>query len=206
MKQPHVLLALATSALACAAAAAADRTIQSWVDDKGVVHFGHAPPPEAVKNDRTLLNAQGVPVGKIPRQLTPEEAAAAQKQREEEARRRAQDSFLLTTYTRVSDIERLRDDQLGLIDAQIELAKSSLEASDEKLKGLARRMSGFRPYSANARRLPDALVGEVAQALGERRSLQETLARHQQRREETSAKFEADIARYLELTTSPSIR
>src|SRR5690606_11810480 len=166
------LLARAASALACAPATAADRTIQRWVDEKGVVHYGHAPPPEAVKTDRTLLNSQGVPVGQIPRQLTPEEAAAAQKQREEEARRRAQDSFLLTTYTRVSDIERLRDDQLGLIDAQIELAKSSLAASDEKLKALERRMSNFRPYSTtpNARRLPDALVGEVVQALGERRS------------------------------------
>lgn len=202
------LLALAASALACAPATAADRTIQRWVDEKGVVHYGHAPPPEAVKTDRTLLNSQGVPVGQIPRQLTPEEAAASQKQREEEARRRAQDSFLLTTYTRVSDIERLRDDQLGLIDAQIELAKSSLAASDEKLKALERRMSNFRPYSTtpNARRLPDALVGEVVQALGERRSLQETLSRHEQQREETRARYEADIARYLELTSQPSIR
>src|SRR5690606_41077612 len=97
---------------------------------------------------------QGVPVGQIPRQLTPEAAAAAQKQREEEARRRAQDSFLLTTYTRVSDIERVRDDQLGLIDAQIELARSSMAASEQRLEALGKRMANFRPYSTtNTRRV-----------------------------------------------------
>lgn len=210
MRPNPLLLALATGAtLAGSLAGAAEgRTIQKWTDANGVVHYGDAPPPEAVKTDRTLLNEHGVPVGTIPRQLTPEEYEAAQKQREEEARRRAQDTFLLTTYTRVADIERLRDDQLGIIDAQIELARGSLNASEERLKSLARRMSNFRPYSTapNARRLPDALVGEVVQALGERRSLQETLARHEQRREETQARFDADIQRYLELTSRPSIR
>lgn len=208
MKHRPLLLALATSmALASVQSAAAERTIQRWVDDKGVVHYGDAPPPDAVRIDRTVLNEQGVPVREIPRQLSPEEAAVAQKQREEEARRRAQDSFLLTTYTRVSDIERVRDDQLGLIDAQIELARSSLVASEQRLEALRKRMSGFSPYSEQStRRVPDALAGEVVQALGERRSVRETLARHEARREETRAKFDADIIRYRELTSRPSIR
>lgn len=208
MKQRPLLLALATSvALAGAFASAAERTIQRWVDENGVVHYGDAPPPAATRNERTILNDQGVPVRQIPRQMTPDEAAVAQKQREEEARRRAQDSFLLTTYTRVTDIERVRDDQLALIDAQIELARSSLAASEQRLEALGRRMAGFRPYSAqNTRRVPDTLAGEVVQALGERRALQDTLTRHQARREETQVKFDGDIIRYQELTSRPSIR
>jgi hypothetical protein len=210
MRPNPLLLALATGAtLAGSLAGAAEgRTIQKWTDANGVVHYGDAPPPEAVKTDRTLLNEHGVPVGTIPRQLTPEEYEAAQKQREEEARRRAQDSFLLSTYNRVSDIERARDEQLALVDAQIELAKSSLTASDQRIESLKKRMSGFKPYSdnPNARRLPDALAGEVVQALGERRSVRETLARHEARREELRAKFDADIDRYRELTSRPSIR
>jgi len=209
MRQRPLLLALATSAaLACALAGAAERTIQRWVDANGVVHYGDAPPPEAVKSDRTVLNEHGVAVGQIPRQMTPEEAEAAQKQREEESRRRAQDSFLLTTYTRAADIERTRDEQLGLIDAQIELARSSLAASEHRIETLKKRMANFKPYSnsPNARRVPDTLAGEVVQALGERRSVQETLSRHEARREELRAKFDADIARYRELTSRPSIR
>ena len=209
MRQRPLVLALAASAaLACSVAAAAERTIQRWVDENGVVHYGDAPPPEAVRTDRTVLNEHGVPVGRIPRQMTPDEAAAAQKQREEEARRKAQDSFLLTTYTRAADIERARAEQLGLIDAQIELARSSIIASDQRIETLKKRMSNFKPYSSNpnARRLPDTLAGEVIQALGERRSVGETLARHEARREELRAKFDADIARYRELTSRPSIR
>lgn len=208
MTQRPLLLALATSvALAGTFASAAERTIQRWVDENGVVHYGDAPPPAATRTERTVLNDQGVPVRQLPRQMTPEEAAAAQKQREEEARRRAQDSFLLTTYTRVSDIERVRDDQLGLIDAQIELARSSMAASEQRLEALGKRMANFRPYSTtNTRRVPDTLAGEVVQALGERRSVQQTLARHEARREETRDKFDADIIRYQELTSRPSIR
>lgn len=208
MMQRPLLLALATSvALAGTFAGAAERTIQRWVDENGVVHYGDVPPPEATRTERTVLNDQGVPVRQIPRQMTPEEAAVAQRQREEEARRRAQDSFLLTTYTRVADIERVRDDQLGLIDAQLELARSSLAASEQRLEALGKRMANFRPYSTqNTRRVPDTLAGEVVQALGERRTMHETLARHEARREETQAKFDADITRYRELTSRPSIR
>jgi len=208
MKPGRFLFALATSAALAGTAVAAERTIQRWVDENGVVHYGDAPPPEATRTDRTVLNRQGVPVRQIPGQMTPEEAAAAQKRREDEARRKSQDTFLLTTYTRVEDIERARDEQLALIDAQIELASSSLAASEQTLETLRRRMGNFRPYSsaANARRVPDTLVGEAVQALGERRSVRETLQRHQARREETRAKFDADVIRYRELTTGPSIR
>lgn len=208
MMQRPFLIALAGSLALGGSALAAEREIQRWVDANGVVHYGDAPPPDAVKSGRTVLNDQGVPVRQIPRQLTPDEAAAAQVQREAEARRKAQDSFLLTTYTRTADIERVRDDQLALIDSQIELARGSLGNSEQRLNALRDRMQNFRPYSdaENARRLPDALINEAVHAIGERRSVLETLARHETRREETRAKFDADIARYQELTTRPSIR
>lgn len=189
-------------------ASAADREIQRWVDENGVVHYGDAPPPDAARTGRAVLNQQGVVVRQIPRQLTPEEAAVAQKQREEEARRKAQDSFLLTTYTRAEDIERVRDDQLALIDAQIELARGSLGNSEQRIEAVQKRMAGFRPYSdaPNARRIPDSLAVEAIAAIGDKRSVQTALSRHEARREETRAKFDADISRYRELTTRPTIR
>lgn len=208
MKHRAVLLAVATSVALGSLAGAAERTIQQWTDENGVVHFGDAPPPDAARRDRTVLNDQGVPVRQIPRQMTPDEAAEARRQQEAEARRKAQDSFLLTTYTKVSDIERVRDDRIALIDSQIELARGSLASSEQRLESLSKRMNGFRPYatSTNARRVPDTLAAEVIQALGERRAMLETLARHEQRREQTRAEFEADITRYRELTNRPSIR
>jgi hypothetical protein len=207
MKNRLVLLAVAAS-IALPLATAAEREIQRWVDENGVVHLGDAPPPNATKNGGTVLNRQGVVIREIPKQMTPEEASAAQQQIEDAARRKAQDSFLLKTYTRVSDIERARDDQLTLIDSHIELARGSLGSSDQKLGSLRSRMGRFRPYAPapTAPRVPDALAGEVVQALSERRSMEDALARHEQRKMETRAKFDADIARYRELISRPSIR
>jgi hypothetical protein len=207
--KPHIVLfALAASLAHASVADTAERNIRSWVDANGVTHYGDAPPPEAIKNGSVVLNEHGVVVRNIPRQMTPEEATEARRQQEEEARRRAQDSFLINTYTKVGDIERLRDDQLALIDSQIELALGSVTSNEQRLESLKKRMASFRPYSAaeNARRLPDPLAAEVVQTLGERRTLQQTLAGLETRREETRGKFGADIARYQQLTNRPSIR
>lgn len=208
MTRTPAAFVLAAIAFAPLAGSAAERDIQRWVDDKGVVHYGDAPPPEAAKNGRAVLNEYGVVVHQIPRQLTADEAAAARLEQEQASRRKAQDSFLLTTYTRVADIERARDDQLALIDAQIELARTSVTNAEVRLQSLQQRMSKFRPYAAamTARRVPDHLAAEVVRALSERRSAVETLARHEQRRVEMEAKFSADISRYQELTSRPSIR
>src|SRR3954453_16143171 len=75
-----------------------------WTDDKGVVHYGDSVPPEYAKQDRSVLNNQGVNVGFEQGELTPEqraekarlaaEAEQAQHQREETARR---DKMLLET-------------------------------------------------------------------------------------------------------------
>ncbi len=208
MKKPLVVAMATSVALVAASLGAAERNIRRWVDENGVVHLGDAPPPEAAGQGAVILNRQGVPVREIPRQLTPEEAAAEKKRLEEESRRKAQDSFLLTTYTKVGDIERARDDQLALIDSHIELARGSMASNEERLASLRQRMGNFRPYSqsANARRVPDALANEAVHALAERRATQEVLEGHQRRRADTSAKFEADIARYKELINRPSIR
>jgi hypothetical protein len=208
---PALAISLSFATLMASAAGtsgSSGRDIQQWTDENGVVHYGDAPPPEAIKNGRTVLNPQGVPVRNYPAQMTTEEAAAQRRKQEEESRRKAQDSFLLTTYTKVSDIERVRDDQLALIDSQIELSRGSLAASEQRLDSVQKRMVSFRPYSsaANARPLPDKLAGEAIQVLGERRSMQATLLKLEQRKEETRAKFDADIARYRELTSRPSIR
>lgn len=203
-----ISLSLVTGIAGAAGASGAAGNIQQWTDENGEVHFGDAPPPEAIRNGRTILNNQGVPLREIPAQMSPAEADAQRRRLDEEARRKSQDSFLLTTYTRVSDIERVRDEQLALIDSQIELARGSLSSSEQRLDAIESRMAGFLPYSsaANARPLPDKLAGEAIQALGERSSMLESLSRYEQRKIDTRAKFQADITRYLELTNRPSIR
>jgi hypothetical protein len=203
-------LALAPVCGWSAAAQSSGKSTKSykWVDERGVTHYGDSVPPEYSANGRSELNSQGVPVRQFPRQLTAEEAAVAQKKAAEEARRRQHDSFLLLTYTKVRDIEQLRDERLALIDGQMEIARSSVAVTDQRLKALEVRVGSFHPYTSlsAARRMPDQLMEEIVRALKERRSLQAALDSREREKAEVRGEFNADIARYRELTTRPASR
>jgi len=212
MKQRSFLVAAAISWLAASTALLAAQSTGTrsykWVDKNGVTHYGDMVPPEYAGQGRSELNGQGVEVKQYPRQLSTEEAEVAQQRASEDAKRRQHDSFLLTTYTRASDIERLRDERLALIDGQMEIARGSIDITQQRLSELQRRMRGFRPYStsASARRVPDQLADEVVRTLKERDSLQVGLKSREQEKATLRSQFDADIARYRELTTQPAGR
>lgn len=213
MKQPHFIAVLATSlalASAIAMGASGERrgAAYKWTDRDGVTHYGDTIPPEYASQGRAELNSQGVPVREFPRQLSPAEAAVAQQQAASEARRRQHDSFLLTTYTRVADIEQLRDERLTLIEGQVEIARASLTSVQQRISTLEQRMASFKPYSASptARRLPDPLATEAVRALSERRAMLASIASRDMEKTQLRAQFDADIARYRELTTRPAAR
>jgi hypothetical protein len=205
-----LIAALGTAILfsGMAAAAASTGKAYRWVDKNGVVHIGDFVPPEYASQGQTELNPQGVPVRETPKQLSPAEQAAAQQAAAETASRRLRDSSLLSTYTNVRDIERLRDERLTLIDAQIEIARGSMVATNQRLAGLRDRMNNFQPYSAapNARRMPDQLAEDVVRGLKEQRSLQAILASRDAEKIELRNRFDADIARYRELTSGSARR
>lgn len=173
-----------------------------WVDSKGVVHYGDSVPPEYASQGGSEINQQGVQLRQTPRQLSPAEAAVAQQAAAEVARRRQHDDFLLSTYTQVRDIEQLRDERVALIDGQLEITRGSISSNTQRLLTLQERMLKYLPYStvANARRLPDQLIEEVVRTLKERRGLQEGMNSRESEKNELKASFDADIARYRELT------
>jgi Domain of unknown function (DUF4124) len=183
-------------------------TSYRWVDEHGVTHYGDSVPPQYASQGRSELNSQGVRVREFPRQLSAAEAADAQLVAAEAAKLRQHDTFLLTTYTKVSDIEQLRDERLALIEGQMEIARGSITTSDQRLTGLKTRMQSFRPYSTSptARRMPDQLAGEVVRAISERRRLEAALASREKEKVELRSQFDADITRYRELTTLPDNR
>ena len=205
ISRPELVLAISALLVpAFAAAADASKGTRSyrWVDEHGVTHYGDAVPPEYAAQGRSELNAQGVEMKQYPRQLSPDEASAAQKNAAEEAKQRQHDAFLLNTYTRVADIEQLRDERIGLVDGQIMVARGSIDGNRQRLAELERRMRVFRPYSdvPSARRMPDQLAEEIVRTLKERDSLLELLASHEAQKLAQRAQFDADIARYRELT------
>jgi hypothetical protein len=200
--RPLVFLILGFWATSGLTAEKATKTYR-WVDDKGVVHYGDVVPPEYARQGRSELNRQGVPVREFPRELTAEEATAAAKAKAEADKQQQQDQFLLSTYTRAQDIEKLRDDRALLISDQITLAEDTLKQVDERLKFIEQRMQNFAPYSKlpNARPVPGQLANEAVRALQERRSVQTSIRNKEREREELRAQFDSDLARYRVLTS-----
>lgn len=188
--------------------AAENKLSYKWVDKNGVTHYGDSIPPEYAAQGHQELNSQGVPVRQTSRELNPQEAASAQKLATEQQRRKQHDSFLTSTYTKTSDIEQLRDERVALVSGQLELAKGSLTAADQRIGALQERVKAFKPYAAaaTARRMPDQLAEELVRALSDRRSMQTTVNLRQQEMVDLRASFDADIARFKELTTRPAGR
>jgi hypothetical protein len=209
MKQ-HALAAalccgLLASALVQGAAATKESTGRSykWVDENGVTHYGDSVPPQYARQSRSELNSQGVEVSRVAAQMSPEEAAAAQQAAAEESRRRQHDMFLLNTYTTAADIEQLRDERVALVEQQMAIARGSIESANGRLQSLATRMAGFKPYSdTGRRRVPDQLAEEAVRAMQERRSLDDVVAAREKEKSDLRTQFDADLARYRELTSN----
>jgi hypothetical protein len=172
-----------------------------WVDEQGVVHYGDHIPPQYAQQDREVLNSQGVPVGHVEAAQTPEQAAAAALKKAELFKQRQHDSFLMSTYTSVKDIEALRDVRLDQLQGQRTAAEQYVESLRSRLGSLQVRAVSFQPYSANpdARRMPDDLAENLVRTLNEVRVQSAALAAKSEEEKTLRAQFDADIQRYREL-------
>jgi hypothetical protein len=174
-----------------------------WVDEKGVVHYGDSVPPQYSQQERTILNNQGVPVGRVAAPKTPAELAAEEKEYQELLRKKQRDSFLLTTYTSVKDIEQLRDARLDQIKGQRAAAEQYIAGLQDRLLALQTRALRFKPYNEanNARRMPDDLAEDLVRTLNEMRAQQAVLKNKDSEESTLRTQFQTDIDRYNELRT-----
>jgi uncharacterized protein DUF4124 len=202
------VLAAAVLAAVCgptAQGAGSPTQVYKWTDDKGVVHYGDSVPPEYAQDERSVLNSHGVEIGHV--EGTNNAGAVAEKAKQAElARQRAQhDQFLLATYVSAKDIEQLRDERLGQVDGQIRASSAYIDSLGTRMLALQDRALHFKPYSdePNARRMPDDLAEELIRVNSETRSQRAALEAKRKAQLEMRAQFEADIARYRELTAKP---
>jgi len=204
-----ILLVVAATALLIGSAQGQHRArTYKWTDEKGVVHYGDAIPPEYANRDRTLLNEHGVPVGTEEGEITPQErealdaqAAAAEAERKAKEDIARHDRMLLETYISVADIEELRDRRLELLASQIKLTEVYLGNQRGKLVGLEADASEFKPYSTreDAPQMPQNLAQDISQTAKSINSYEQTLANTRAKQEAVRVSFNADIARFREL-------
>ncbi len=174
-----------------------------WVDDQGVVHYGDHVPPEYTGKERDILNGRGVEVGHLDAQKSAEQIAADERARAAVIRQKEHDSFLMTTYTSVKDIEALRDVRLTQLKAQGAAAEQYVESLQSRLATLQARAIQFKPYSsrADARRMPDDLAENLVRTVKELRVQTNVYAANGAAENQLRSQFQADIERYRELST-----
>lgn len=187
--------------LAASVGHGAGRTLYKWVDNQGMTHYGDRIPPEYAGQEQHLMNQQGVEIGKVDAQRTPEQQAIEDQKRQAVEDRAARDKNLLTTYSTVSEIERLRDQRLQLIHDQIRVRNDFLDTSNAKMKKLQANAERFRPYNTDPKAPPmsDQAAEDLVRLSNDIRTQQQNLT--ELRGEETTMKkqFESDIGRFKEL-------
>jgi Domain of unknown function (DUF4124) len=188
----------------CATALAANPPVYRWVDENGVVHYGDHVPPQYAQSETTRLNHQGIEVGRTAAQKSTMELEQDARQEQQFALQRQRDTFLLTTYSSIHEIEQLRDERLLQLQGQRVAAEQYVSTLNERLLGLQTRAEGYKPYNPErrARRMPDDLAEELVHTMNEIRGQREALAAHDHQEATIRAQFQADIDRYRELKTS----
>jgi hypothetical protein len=176
-------------------------TTYKWVDEQGIVHYGDSIPPQYAEKEHKVLNSQGVEIGHTEAQKTPEELAAEARAHEVLVKQQQHDSFLLTTYTSVKDIESLRDVRLDQLQGQRTAAEQYVENLHSRLVALQGRVKHFRPYNSrpDARRMPDDLAEDLVHTLNELRNQSNALTAKNQEVMAMKEQFDLDIVRYREL-------
>jgi hypothetical protein len=195
-----LLLALAV-ALPSSASADGKAVAYRWVDEQGVVHYGDSIPPQYAEKAHQQLNRLGVEVGHSEAARSAEQLAADERERLEALRKRQHDTFLITTYTSVKDIETLRDQRLDQLQGQRAAAEQYVDNLQSRLVALQGRARHFRPYNARpeARRMPDDLAEDLVRTLNELRTQNAALMSKNEEVSAMRAQFQTDIERYREL-------
>ena len=178
-----------------------------WVDDKGVVHYGDSIPPEYSKQQRDVLNKQGVQIGTMDAEKSPAQVAEELRLREAVKQTLARDEILLRTYLSSEQIEQLRDQRLDLIEGQIKVTTLYLHGRRAKLMELHTQSGHFRPYSSapDAPPMPDWLAEDLVRTVNNIKLQEDNLQTKRAEQEALREQFHRDIVRFQELKATQAI-
>jgi hypothetical protein len=177
--------------------------LYKWVDDNGTTHYGETIPPEFANKDRSELNKAGRVV-KTEEVLTPEKRRA--KEQEEAIKREAEkaaaeqkrhDKTLTNTYNSVKEIELARSRSMQQLDSRISGINSFIKTANDNLTTLQKEADN---YTKTKKKAPPSLEEDIQEAQARLDKLQKDLVTPLAEKAALEARFEADKARYIELT------
>jgi hypothetical protein len=171
----------------------------------GQTLYGDSMPFGCQGLDTEVLNERGMVLRmiegdktRVEREARDARDATARKERQATEQR---DRVLNETYLTVTDIERLRDQRLDLLEGQYRLTQQNIESLKERQSRLERQIARFRPYSDNpsAPPLPDHLAEEMVNTANSLKVYRETLVKNQAEQQQLTVAFASDIKRFKEL-------
>jgi hypothetical protein len=177
--------------------------IYKWVDDEGRTHMGDTIPAKYANKDRVEMDKSGRVV-KTTKFLTKEELKAKKEAEAKELAaqkiRKAQkryDDTLLYTYSNSDEIDLARHRNLQQVNARVSSSESQIEIIKNTLQDLkdetAARTKAGKPVSAS-------LEQDIAQTKERLLKVRQGLKNYQAEKETLDARYDADKARYQELT------
>lgn len=175
-----------------APAAAAD--LYRWLDNKGEVHYGDRIPPQYVNQGYKVINEKGDTVQVV----TP----AGQETSRDEGKvvqQTARDRTLLTTFGSEEEIIAARDRKLAEIDDLIASTREMIRLQEQNYRQLTKDAGD---HERRGEKVPAALAEEMSATKRKVEHHQNSIGRYQNDRKEAAARFEADLARYRELTNA----
>jgi len=177
--------------------------LYKWVDDNGTTHYGETVPPEYADKDRVELNKEGRVI-KNEEVITPERRRAKAKEdmkKRDDAQaaleQRRRDKTLINTYSSVKEIDLARNRSLQQVDARINFLTSYIKTANDNLLALQKEAENDTRMN---RKIPDSLQEDLRDAQARLTKLQQDLETPRAEKAALEARFEADKARYMELT------
>ena len=174
-----------------------------WVDDNGTTHYGETIPPEYANKDRAELNKAGRVVDKK-EVLTPEERRAKElediKKREDEeaaVEQKRRDKALLNTYSSVKEIDLARTRNLQQVEARLNSISSQIKMAGDNLTGLQKEADG---YTSASKQIPASLQEDLQESQARLNKLKQDLEKSRAEKATVEARYDAEKARYKELT------
>jgi hypothetical protein len=202
------LIWLLTSSLALSAQPTAKNPREAYYRCKGAngqSYFGSAMPVECQGRDTDVLNQRGMVVRVIEGAGTREDRIAREKvesaQRKDREDQVQRDKVLIETYLSVDEIERLRDQRLDLLTAQLRVAEQHIGTLQERLLRLREQTARFKPYTdkPNAPPVPDHIAEDLIGTVKSVAVDQQTIAIKREEQATLTSNFDRDIKRFKEL-------
>jgi hypothetical protein len=195
---------MASSALALAlllTAGTAQAAMYRWVDSQGRVHYSDTLPPTYQKSGAAEMNKQGTVIkrtqSEAERKAEAERQAEQQRIQQEQQKQVQRDRALTSTYTTEAEIDLARDRALEHHKLAINGAEIRGKAVDANLAELKARIAGIEK---SGRPVSPSLKEQLNQASRESQELKRTIQTNQEAMVKVREKYDADKARFSELT------